>query len=237
MRSVPSAAVGPRDLGAAGVAHGHPHLVLLAALDDGPVGDDAGRAVDLGRADRDVADVRARRRVQPHRPVQSRVVEEVVEVLLHAAAVVELLHVARRDRRPRQLVVDHDRHARLLARAHVLGDVGLERRVAALVLDDLRVADPRRRAVRGGVEAQDDPLPVPAPRHADRALVPDVADVVARLARRHDVVEAGRDGHLRVARQRASSTSARPGRRRRGRARSATGRRARCVPAWRTRAD
>jgi nucleotide-binding universal stress UspA family protein len=58
-------------------------------------------------------------------------------------------------------------------------------------------------ALRGGVEAQDDPLPVPAPGHADRALVPDVADVVVRLARRHDVVEAGRDGHLPVAGQHA----------------------------------
>ena len=55
--------------------------------------------------------------------------------------------------------------------------------------------------MRRGVEAQDDPLPLPVSRHADRALVPDVTHVVADLARRDDVVEAGRHGHLGVARQ------------------------------------
>src|SRR6185295_13681744 len=83
----------------------------------------------------------------------------------------------------------------------VLGDIGLERRVAALVLDDLRIAHPYRRSVRGGVEAKDDPPAVPSPRHANRALVPHVAHVVARLSRRHHVVEARRHGHLRIPRE------------------------------------
>jgi hypothetical protein len=42
----------------------------------------------------------------------------------------------------------------------VPGDVGLERRVAALVLDHLRIVNPCRRSVCGGVEAADRALDV-----------------------------------------------------------------------------
>ena len=52
--------------------------------------------------------------------------------------------------------------------SHVRGDVGLERRVAALVLGDLDVVDPDDGAVGGGVEAEDDALPGPAARHPHR---------------------------------------------------------------------
>ena len=74
----------------------------------------------------------------------------------------------------------------------VLGDVGLERRVAALVADDLVVVHPHRRPVRRRLEVQHDPLAVPAARHPDGALVPDVAEVVAHRGVGGDVVEAGR---------------------------------------------
>ena len=59
-------------------------------------------------------------------------------------AVLRLLDEAGRDRLPAQLVVDDRGDADLLAGDDVLADVGLERRVAALVLGDLRRRSPRR---------------------------------------------------------------------------------------------
>jgi hypothetical protein len=97
-----------------------------------------------------------------------------------------------------QLVVDDDGDARLVARADVVADVGLERRVAPLVLGHLIVADPDDGAVRSRVHAQDDALAIPPPGHADQALVPHVADVVVRLGEHR--VEAGRHRQLGVAR-------------------------------------
>jgi len=72
----------------------------------------------------------------------------------------------------------------------------LEGRVAALVLDRLRLSDPHDGAVRGGVEAQDDPLAAPAMGDPGDRLVPDVADVAAHVRRGEEVVVACRDGNL-----------------------------------------
>ena len=74
-----------------------------------------------------------------------------------------------------------------------LGDVGLERRVAALVLGDLRVADPddapgawRRRSAGRSARRPS------APGTRTVRLVPDVADVVADARVGEDVVVARR---------------------------------------------
>ena len=99
----------------------------------------------------------------------------------------------------------------------VLGHVGLERRVAALVGDDLGVVHPDRRPVGRGLEVQHDPLPVPAARHPDGGLVPDVAEVVAHRRVGGDVVEAGRYGHLPGVRAAGRGTTPPPGPRRPGR--------------------
>jgi hypothetical protein len=74
------------------------------ASDGDAIGDDAVIAVDLGGRDGDIADVRMRSDVQPHRTMQARIVEEVVEVLLQEPAVLKLLHEAGRDGVPVQLV-------------------------------------------------------------------------------------------------------------------------------------
>ena len=149
-----------RDLGAAGVAQRDAHLRVALGLD--LVGDGPGRAVEAGH-DRHVPDVRPRRGVEPDRAVQAGVVEEVVEVAL-AGTVGRVLDDAGRDRLPAQDVVHDDGDPVLGARPHEVGDVGLERRVAALVLGDLGVVEPHDRAVRGGVEAQHDPLDRPSRR-------------------------------------------------------------------------
>ena len=74
-RPAPSASRSRTDV--APVAH---HLDLVVHLAG------AGAGVE-GGADRDVSDVAARRRVQPHRPVQPGVVEEVVKIALPRLAV------------------------------------------------------------------------------------------------------------------------------------------------------
>ena len=97
---------------------------------------------------------------------------------------------------PAEHVVDDDRDAYLAAGLDDVGDVGLERRVAALVLGNLRLVDPDDRAVRRGVEAQHDPLATPSLRDARHGLVPGVADVVVYLGLREHVVVARRNRHL-----------------------------------------
>jgi hypothetical protein len=57
------------------------------------------------------------------------------------------------------MVVDGDGDPVLGAELDDLGDVGLERRVAAGVLDDLRAVQPCRASVRRGVDAQHDRSP------------------------------------------------------------------------------
>ena len=190
----PGGAVGPRHLRATGIEQGDPHAGVSRRLD--PVVDGAGGGRQTGD-DRDVADVGRRRAVQPDRPVQPGVVEEVVEVGL-AASARTVLHDARRHRRPGQAVVDDDGEPQLLTRSHVLGDVGLEGRVAAFVPGDLHVVDPDDGAVRGRVEPEHHPLIRPAPRHPDRGLVPGIAHVVAHRCVGRDVVVARRYRHLRA---------------------------------------
>src|SRR6185436_16185607 len=100
--------LGRRHLLAVGVAEDRANLMPPSAADLDRVVDDAGGAVER-RLDRDRTDVRGGRRVQPDAPVEAGEVEEVVKVLLPAAAVLELLDVTGRDRLPAQLVVDGDR--------------------------------------------------------------------------------------------------------------------------------
>ena len=120
----------------------------------------------------------------------------------------------------------------LLAAATSVGDVHLERRVAADVLADLGVVDTDDRAVRRGVEPQHDPLVLPARGHADARLVPGVADVVAYLGVGEEVVVARGHGHLAVP-GRGAATSPRRARRPPRRGRTATARRATCARGWR----
>ena len=190
----PLAAGGPGGLGAVGVGQHEAPLEAFGARGLHLVVDRPGGPGEA-RDDGDVADVRRRGGVEPDRPVQAGVVEEVVEVVL-ARAIGGLLDVARRDRLPGQDVVDHSGDAVLGARLHDRGDVGLERRVAALVLGDLAAIDPHHRAMGGRAEAQDDPLAGPAGRDPGQGLVPHVADVVAGLRVGEDVVVAGGHRHL-----------------------------------------
>ena len=80
------------------------------------------------------------------------------------------------------------------SRRDVVGDVGLEGRVAAHVLGDEVVVDVDHALVRGGVDAHEDALAGPAARHAHGALVPDPADVVADGPIGEEVVVARRHG-------------------------------------------
>ena len=86
------------DLASLGVAEHDRDLGLPAARLD-LVAHGSGRAVEARRHGH-VLDVRRGRRVEPDRPVQAGVVEEVVEDLLPPPAVRGLLDVARRDRVP-----------------------------------------------------------------------------------------------------------------------------------------
>ena len=82
------------------------------------------------------------------------------------------------------------------ARARQVGDVGLERGVAAYMLGDLGAVDVDDALVGGGIHAQHHTLAGPPAWHPHRPLVPDPADVVAdRLVGEHIVV-AGRDRSL-----------------------------------------
>ncbi len=185
--------VGRADLGALGVANGHPHGVGAGGLD--VEADDPGGAVDVGR-DREVGHSHDRRAVEPHRAGEARVVVEVVQVLLLAAAIVGDGDAARRDRDVGELVADAHREAELLARGHQLGDVGLERRVAADVLGHLGVVHVDDAFVGRRVESHEDAFAGPAARHADGALVPDPADVVADRRVGEEVVVARGHGGL-----------------------------------------
>jgi len=106
-----------------------------------------------------------------------------------------LLDDAGRDGLEAQGVVDADGDPHELAGRRHRADVGLGRRVAALVPDDLLVAHPDRGPVRGRLEVQDDALARPPAGHAHRPLVPDLADVVAQ-ARVDEVVVARGHGHV-----------------------------------------
>jgi hypothetical protein len=157
-----------------------------------------------GRGDRDIRDVAGRRGVQPHRPVQPGVVEEIVEVPLPFPPAGADGDSSRRDRLHAQLVPDPDRDPRRLTAPQLPGHVGLERRVPAGMLGDLDVADPHGAMVGGRVTAQHDAPARPGGRHPDVPLVPDVPRVLALGRVGDQVVVAGRDGHLPRPGQRAA---------------------------------
>ncbi len=127
--------------------------------------------------------------------MQPGVIEKVVEVAL-AGAVRSVLYVARRERLPGQHVVDDDTDAVLGTELDNLGHVGLERRVAALVLGDLGAVQPDHGSVGRRAEPQYDPFADPGCRHTDRRLVPGIADVVVHRRVGEDVVIAGGHRHL-----------------------------------------
>ena len=89
----------------------------------------------------------------------------------------------------------------------MLGNVGLEGRVAALVGDDLRVVEPDGGAVRRGLEMQDHTATVPTAGNPHGRLIPDVAEVVAYRGVSGDVIETGRYGHLPGVGERAAEPS------------------------------
>ena len=182
------------DSGAAGIAEPYPDRRPSGVLHDRGVPDHRGPLVDVGDHCH-IGDVGARCREQPHTTVQPCVVEEVVILPLTPGAVRQYLNQARRQGLPCQLVVDHDGEAELLAGLDQGGDVSLEGCVPALVLGNTGVRDPDRGPVRRRVESQDDPLAGPAAGDEDRALVPDVTDVVMHPRVRQHVVEAARDRH------------------------------------------
>ena len=126
--------------------------------------------------------------------MQAGVVEEVVVVALGAGAVGLDLDHARRHRLERQLVVDDGRDTEGAAGCREVADVGLERRVAALVLDDEFVVDPHRGAMCRGVEPEHETPVIPSGRCIHRPLVPDVSDVVVELLVDEQVVVARRHG-------------------------------------------
>ena len=143
----------------------------------------------------DVSQVPRRRRTQPDAADQSGVVVEVLEVELLPLPPTEIVDDAGRDGCPVQLVVDHDRHPQRLPSDGDRRQVGLEGRVAPLVITDLLVPGPHDGAVGGGVEPEDDAATVPARGDVDDPLVPDVPDVVVQRGLDHDVVERRRDRH------------------------------------------
>ena len=124
--------------------------------------------------------------------MQAGVVEEVVVVALGAGAVGLDLDHARRHRLEGQLVVDDGRDTQGAAGCGEVADVGLERRVATLVLDDEFVVDPHRGAMGRGVEAQHETPAIPTGRRVHGPLIPDVADVVVELLVDEQVVVARR---------------------------------------------
>ena len=217
------------DLPAGRVAQHHPGAGGAARL--GRVLDGAGGAVEAGHHG-DVGQVDRAGLVQPDRSVDAGVVEEVVPVPLPRTGR-GVLDDARRDRLEAQRVVDQDGDAGQFAGEYVFGDISRERRVAALMRDHLRVADPHPGTVGGRLEVQHDPPAVPAAGDPDGGLVPDVAEVVAYGGVDRDVVEAGRYSHLAGVRRAGRRTTVRCGPRRPGRARTARVRRGACARGWR----
>ena len=161
---------------AAGVAQ--PHRQLAAARKIDRVVDEPGGPVEPGHH-RDVGDMVDGHRVEPHRAGEPGVVEEVMTVGLAPATVCVDGDVAGRDGLGGELVVDRDGHPDLVAGDRLVGDVGLEGRVAPDVLGDESLTDVHPALVGGGIDPDTDPLAGPAPRHPHRSLVPDPPDVLA----------------------------------------------------------
>ncbi len=171
----PELASGALPLGhrrAVGVAEHDPDRTV--ALDGRRPRHDARGSVEFGHHGH-VSQVCCRRRAEPDAADEAGVVVEVLEVELLALPPTEVVDDPRRDGCPVQLVVDHDRHPQGLPGDGDRRQVGLEGRVAPLVLTDLLVPGPHDGAVGGGVEPEDDAASVPAPGDVDDPLVPDVA--------------------------------------------------------------
>ena len=123
------------------------------------------------------------------------IVEEVVPVALSGARG-GVHDDARRDRLEGESVVDLDRDPHGAAGLRDAGEVGLERRIPALVRGDLDAVGPHGRAVRDSFEGEGDAAVGPARRDPDLGLVPGGADVVAQCGIDEDVVVARGHGHL-----------------------------------------
>src|SRR3954447_4315477 len=169
-------------------------LKRISVLGLGSIRDHTVAGIKIG-SNRDVGEVGGVSGVKPDIAVNARVVQEAVPVTLTLSCG-SVLDNTRRDRLPMQDVVDQGGDSDLLTRPHMISDVRFERRVAALVGNNLGLVNPDRRTVCCGFEVQHDPLSLPAPRHPQHPLVPDIAEIVPHGCVSSDVVKARRHSHL-----------------------------------------
>ena len=134
------------------------------------------------------------------------VVEEVVPVLL-LRALGRVDDDARRNGLEGQSIVDAHRQLTFFAGADVVGDVGLERKVAPGMVGHLDIVDPDGGGVGGGLEVDDDAILGPAARDADFALIPDRADVITDCGVGGEILVGGRNCHLGALRQQLGEPS------------------------------
>jgi hypothetical protein len=176
------------DLRSLGVPQDHLCLDVVGRFRLDRVADDPVLAVEIG-GDRDICDVSWIGGVEPNGAVDSGVVEEIVPVALALTSRSDF-DDARWDRLPMQRVVDQRCNPYLLSGRDMVGDIGLERGVAALVRHHLHVVDPDRGAVCCRLEVEHNASSLPATRDPGSRLVPDVAEVVADGRLDCDVIEA-----------------------------------------------
>ncbi len=154
------------DLGSVGVPQDHLCFDIVGGFRFDGVADHTVVAVEVG-GDRDVGDVRRIGGVEPDVPVDSGVIEEVVPIALPFTGRGVLDH-ARRDRLPMECVIDQCRDAHLLPSRDMIGDVGFERGVPALVRHHLDIVDPNCGPVGGRFEVAVRcvvPASLAAPKH------------------------------------------------------------------------
>ena len=195
------------DLGPFSVPQDHFCLDIIGRIRVDRVIDHPGFAVEVG-GDRDVGDVSRIGGAKPYVPVNPCVIEEVVPVALPFTGR-GVFDDTRRDRLPMQRVVNQRGDAHLLFPGDMVGDIGLERGVPALMRHDLDIIDPDRRPMGCGLEVQHDASPLPAPRHPDTGLIPHVAEVITDHRIGCDVVKTGRHRHLAGIRQRLAEPTGR----------------------------
>ena len=188
------------DLGSVGVPQDHLCFDIVGGFRFDGVADHTVVAVEVG-GDRDVGDVRRIGGVEPDVPVDSCVIEEVVPIALPFTGRGVLDHT-RRDRLPMECVIDQRRDAHLLPSRDMIGDVGFERGVPALVRHHLDIVDPNCGPVGGRFEVEYDASSLPASRHPNTGLVPDIPEIISNRRISCDVVEAGRHRHRMRIRQR-----------------------------------